>query len=149
MTFLSMLISRHLYFSNEFSFHCNDPLNTIWKSNISHDVKIELYKSLVFSILLHGYKSWTLTAESEHRIKEFKHKRYRKILRISYKEHKRNDYVRDKINMYAGKQEQLISVVKRRKPAWYIHVIQHNSLSKTIFKGTVNNSQKRGGQRKT
>jgi hypothetical protein len=57
--------------------------------------------------------------------------------------------VRDKINMHAGKQEQLLSVIKRRKLAWYGHVTRHDSLSKTILQGTVNGSRKRGGQRKT
>jgi hypothetical protein len=82
--------------------------NIIWKSSISLPVKIKLYKSLVLSILLYGCKSWTLTAESEHRIQAFEHKSYRKILRISYKETKTTAYVRNKINMYAGKQEQLL-----------------------------------------
>jgi hypothetical protein len=51
--------------------------------------------------------------------------------------------------MYAGKKEQLLSVVKRRKLAWYGHVTRHDSLSKTILQETVNGSRKRGGQRKT
>jgi hypothetical protein len=51
--------------------------------------------------------------------------------------------------MYAGKQEQLLLVVKRRKLVWYGHVIRHYSLSKTIFRVTVNGSRMRGGQRKT
>jgi hypothetical protein len=50
--------------------------------------------------------------------------------------------------MYAGKQEQLLSVIKRRKLAWYGHVNRHDSLSKTILQGTVNSSRRRG-QRKT
>jgi hypothetical protein len=61
-------------------------------------------------------------------------------MRISDKEHKTNAYVRDKINMYAGKQEQLLSMIKRRKLAWYGLVTRHDSLSKTILQGTVNSS---------
>jgi hypothetical protein len=123
--------------------------NIIWKSSISLPVKIKLYKSLVLSILLYVCESWTLTAECEHIIQAFEHKSYRKILCISDKEHKTNAYVRDKINMYAGKQEQLLSVIKRRKLAWYGHLTRHDSLSKTILQGTVNGSRRRGGQRKT
>jgi hypothetical protein len=123
-------------------------INIIWKSSISLPVKIKLYKSLVLSILLYGCESWTLIAECEHRIQAFEHKSYRKILRITYKEHKTNAYVRDKINMYTGKQEQLLSVVKRCKLAWYGHVTRHDPLSKTIMQGTVSGSRKRGRQRK-
>jgi hypothetical protein len=108
-----------------------------------------LYKSLVLSILLYGCESWTLTAESEHRIQAFENKSYRNILRISYKEYKTNAFVRDKINMFAGKQEQLLSVIKRRELAWYGHTTRHGSLSKMILQGAVNGSRMRGGQRKT
>jgi len=36
--------------------------------NISLQVKIRLYRSLVISIFLYGYKTWTTTAETECRI---------------------------------------------------------------------------------
>jgi hypothetical protein len=51
--------------------------------------------------------------------------------------------------MYADKQEQLLSVVKRHKLTWYGHVTRHDSLSKTILQGTVNDSRRRDRQRKT
>jgi hypothetical protein len=51
--------------------------------------------------------------------------------------------------MYAGKQEQLLSVIKRRKLAWYGHVTRHDSLSNTILQWTVNGSRRRSKQRKT
>jgi hypothetical protein len=50
--------------------------------------------------------------------------------------------------MYVGKQEQLLSVVKRRKLAWYGHVTRYDSLSKTILQGIVNGCHRRAGQRK-
>ncbi|KAL8580775.1 hypothetical protein ACOMHN_018447 [Nucella lapillus] len=66
-------------------------LDTIWKSNtISLPVTIRLYKLLVISILLYGYKSWTLNAETERQLQAFEHKWYRKLLRIHYSEHKTN-----------------------------------------------------------
>jgi hypothetical protein len=51
--------------------------------------------------------------------------------------------------MYAVKQEQLLSVVKRRKLACYGYVTRHDSLSKTILQWTANGSQRRGEYRKT
>jgi hypothetical protein len=74
------------------------------------------------------------------RIQTFENKSYKKILHISYKEHKTNAYVRDKINTYAGKQEQLLSVIKCGKLAGYGHVARYDFLSKTIMQGTVNSS---------
>jgi hypothetical protein len=51
--------------------------------------------------------------------------------------------------MYALKQQHLLSVIKRRKLAWYGHVTRHDSLSKTILQETVNGYCRRGGQIKT
>ncbi|KAL8621705.1 hypothetical protein ACOMHN_061840 [Nucella lapillus] len=88
-------------------------LDTIWKSNtISLPVKIGLYKSFVIYILLYGCESWTLNAETESRLQAFEHKCYRKLLRIHYSQHKTNEYVRQRIDTLAGKQELLLSVVK-------------------------------------
>jgi hypothetical protein len=67
----------------------------------------------------YGCDSWTLTAETEHRIQAFEHESFGKILRISYKEHKTHASVKDRINMYASKQEQLLSVIQSRKLAWF------------------------------
>jgi hypothetical protein len=122
-------------------------LIAIWKSNISFPVKIKLYKSLILSILLYGCESWTLTANTEHRIQAFKNKCYR-ILNIFFLLHKTNTFIRDKVVKYAGNQEHLITVVKHCKLAWFGHVNRHDSLSKTILQGTVQGARRQGGQRK-
>ncbi|KAL8590218.1 hypothetical protein ACOMHN_010413 [Nucella lapillus] len=100
--------------------------DTIWKSNaISLPGKIRLYKSLVVSC-----ESWTLIAETERRLQAFRHKYYRKLLRIHYSEHKTNEYVRQRIDTLAGKQEPLLSIVKSCKLTWFGHVNCHDSLAK-------------------
>ncbi len=82
------------------------------------------------------------------RIQAFETKCLRKLLRISYLEHKTNDWVRSKINFLVGPQEPLLATVKRRKLAWFGHVTRHNSLSKTILQGTLEGGRRRGRQRK-
>ena len=67
-------------------------LNGIWRcSAISFTSKFKLYRSLVTSILLYGCKTWTLLADSEKGIQSFETKCLRKLLCISYLEHKLND----------------------------------------------------------
>ena len=66
-------------------------LNRIWKSNIRLSTKLKLYKALVVSIVLYGCETWTLTAALEKKIQAFETKCMRKILRISWTEHKTND----------------------------------------------------------
>ena len=121
----------------------------IWKSKeISFSSKFKLYKSLVLSIALYGCESWTLSAELEQRIQTFEMKCLRRLLGISWQERKTNEFVRATIKKKVGKQEELLSTIKRRKMAWFGHVTRHQTLSKTILQGTVPGSRKRGRQRK-
>ena len=61
---------------------------------------------------------------------------YRKILHISYKDHVTNEEVRAKIQQAIGPQEDLLTIVKRRKLQWYGHVSRSSGLAKTILQGT-------------
>ena len=123
-------------------------LHPIWKSNISFRSKHRLYKSLVCSIFLYGCESWTLLAEEERRIQAFENKCLRRLLRISYKDHKTNDFVWDSVSGLAGPQEPLLSIVKRRKLKWFGHVTRHDSLCKTVMQGTVEGGRSKGRPRK-
>ena len=62
---------------------------------------------------------------------------YRKILRISYKDHVINEKVRGKIQQAIGPHEDLLTIVKRHKLQWYGHVSLSSGLAKTILQGTV------------
>ena len=67
-------------------------LKPVWNDRSSSlSSKIRLMHSLVTSILLYACESWTLTAELQRRIQAMETRRYRKILRISYKDHVTNE----------------------------------------------------------
>ena len=90
-------------------------LKPIWNNrSISLSSKIQLICSLVTSIFLYACESWTLTAELQRRIPAMEMGCYRKILRISYKDHVTNEEVRAKIQQATGPHEDL-TIVKRRK----------------------------------
>ena len=125
-------------------------LDKIWKSReMWFGTKYKLYKSLVQSIFLYGCESWTLTAETTKRIQAYENKCLRRLLGISWKEHKTNDYVHSQVKDMIGIQESLLSTVKRRKLAWFGHVTRHNNLSKTVLQGTLEGGRKRGRQMKS
>ena len=73
---------------------------------------------------------------------------YRKILRISYKDHVTNEEVRGKIQQAIGPHEDLLTIVKRRKLQWYGHVSRSSGLAKTILQGTVKGGRRQDRQRK-
>ena len=82
------------------------------------------------------------------RIQAMEMRCYRKILRISYKDHVTNEEVRAKIHQAIGSREDLLTIVKRRKLQWYGHDSCSSDLAKTILQGTVKRRRKQGRQRK-
>ena len=73
---------------------------------------------------------------------------YRKILRVSYKDHVTNEEVRAKTQQAIGTHEDLLTIVKRRKLQWYGHVSRSSSPAKTILQGTVKRGRRQGRRRK-
>ena len=72
---------------------------------------------------------------------------YRKLLRISYKDHVTIEEVRAKIRQAIGTHEDL-TIVRRRKLQWYGHVSRSSGLVKTILQGTVKGGRRQERQRK-
>ena len=54
---------------------------------------------------------------------------YRKILRISDKDHNTNEEVRAKIQQAIGPHEDPLTIAKRRKLQWYGHVSRPSGLA--------------------
>ena len=100
-------------------------------------------RSLVTSIFLYACESCTLTSEL-HKIKTMQMRCYRRILRISYKDHATNKEVRAKIQQAIGPHKDLLKIIKRRKLQWYGHVSRSSGLAKTILQGTVKGGRRQG-----
>ena len=126
-------------------------LALLWENKaISFPAKIKHWKSLVLSMLLYGCCSWTLTADLERRILAFENKCCRRMLGISYREHRKtNEYVLPQVDILAGRQELLLSTARRRKPSWFDHVCRHDAPPEIILQGTVDGSRRRGRLRKS
>ena len=97
---------------------------------------------------LYACDAWTLTAELERRIGAMEMRCYRKLLGFTYLDRVTNDNVRIMIKEAIGPYDELLSIVKKRKPRWYGHVMRSTGLSKTILQGTVEGTRRRGGQRR-
>ena len=85
----------------------------------------------------------TLTVELHRGIRAMEMRCYRKILRISYKDHVTNEEVRAKIQQEIRPHEDLLTIVKSHKLQWYGHVSRPSGLAKSILQGTV-----KGGRQK-
>ena len=89
-----------------------------------------------------------LTAELQKRIQAVEMRCYRKIPRISYKDHVTKEEVHAKIQQAIEPHDHLLTMVKRRKLQWYDHVSRSSGMSRTILQGTVKGGRRQGRQRK-
>ena len=124
-------------------------LKPLWNDKtISLSSMIRLMRSLVTSIFLYACESWIISAELQRRMQAMEMRCYRKILRISIKDHVTKEEVRAKIQQAIGPYEDLLTIIKRSKLQWYRHVCRSSGLAKTILQGTVKGERRQGRQRK-
>ena len=82
---------------------------------------------MVVSILLYGCETWTLLVDDERRIQALETRCLRKLLRISHREDKTSDCVQSLVKSLVGPREPLLATVRRRKLAWFGHVMRQPS----------------------
>jgi len=99
----------------------------------------------VCRVATYGCESWTLRRNEETRIDAFEMKGLRKILRVSWKAKKTNEWVFNK----AGVKRELLDTVKARKLAYCGHTIrkQGSCLEKDVMQGTMPGARRRGRPR--
>ncbi|KAI0213327.1 hypothetical protein LSAT2_001654 [Lamellibrachia satsuma] len=124
-------------------------LKPLWNDrNITVSSKIRLMRSLVMSIFLYASETWTPSADLQKRIQAMEMRCFRKILRISHKDHVTNKAVRNKIKQAIGPYDDLLTTVKKHKLKWYGHVSRSSGVAKTILQGTARGGRRRGRQKK-
>ena len=100
-------------------------------------------RSLVTSIFRYTCESWTLTAELQRRTQAIEMRCYRKILRISYKDHVTNKEVCAKIQRAIGPQEDLLTTVQTAVVWSWFPCIRSGQ---NILQGTVKGGRRQGRQ---
>ena len=124
-------------------------LKIIWRDkNISLASKVKLMRTLILSTFLYACESWTLTEEIERRVQAFEMRCYRRLLNISYKNHVTNKEVRNRIQNAVGVHDDLLTMVKKRKLRWYVHISRSSGMARTILQGTVKGARWRGRRQK-
>ena len=64
--------------------------DTIWKSNLSNQLKIKFFQATVESVLLYGTETWTLTKEICNRLDGNCTRMLRVVLSVSWRAHMTN-----------------------------------------------------------
>ena len=65
---------------------CND-LNKIWKSHLSRNIKLHIFKTIIEPILLYGSETWTLSKKMEARLDGTYTRLLMRVQNLSWKSH--------------------------------------------------------------
>jgi len=112
--------------------------------NISIKLRLRFAKCYVWSVLLYGLESWTLKTSHMNKIEAFEMWIYRRIQKISWVDHISNSEVLRRM----GTERALLQLAKRRKTAYFGHLMRNNKyeLLQLIVQGKIEG--KRGVGRK-
>ncbi|KAG1714260.1 Protein ABHD11 [Nymphon striatum] len=110
-----------------------------------HYVKILLMRAIVESTLLYACESWTVSKNMEQKLRAFEMKTYRRMLGISWKEKKTNEWVRNEVKRICGSElESVMDTMKRRKFKYFGHMVRGGGMARAILEGGVEGSRGRG-----
>ena len=81
-------------------------------------------QSLVWSVATYGCESWIINAADRKRLNAFEMDMYRRMLRISWTEHRTNNSILEELESAC----RFLAEVKRRKLQYYGHVVRADNL---------------------
>ena len=119
----------------------------VWKDRyINLNTKMTFYNACVLSTLLYGAECWSLTERDEARLDAFDMRCQRKILRITWLQHKTNHYVRS-----LTKQPQLTNIIRNRRLKWFGHVLRMDSgrMPRTLYLWNPTHGKRKRGRPRT
>ena len=99
----------------------------------------------MWSILLYGCETWTITAETKKNLEAAEMWFYRRMLRISWKEKRTNESVIEETNQ----ERSLIKTIRKRQLKFLGHICRHKGLEFLSLTGKIEGTRSRGRQRIT
>ena len=107
----------------------------VWgNGKLTENTKIQVYRACVLSTLLHGFESWTLHAQYEHKLNTFYLRNLRRILNIIWQGKVPNTEVIERANLPS-----MYSLLKQRRLGWLGHVcrMEEGRIPKNILYGEL------------
>ena len=113
--------------------------------NINITGRLRLTKCYVWSTLLYGAETWTLSKATVKNLEAFEMWTYRRIMKISWNEYKSNKEVLNMINS----KRMLVDMIKRKKLAYFGHLVRRDNIQRLLLDGKIDGKRSRGKQRLT
>jgi len=114
----------------------------VWLPQPSAEKK-RIGKAFVWSIALYGSETWTMQKSDIKRIEAFEMWIWRRMLKISWTEHIRNDKVMKQLKK--KREKKLIDTLRDRQKRWLGHdMLSHGSLVRTVLEDRLPGKKGRG-----
>jgi len=95
-------------------------LTSLWKDHsLNLQLKSRLMQTLVWSLATYGCESWTINAADHNRLNAFEMDMYRRMMRISWTEHRTNNSILEELEPA----RRFVAEVKRRKLQYFGRVV--------------------------
>ena len=117
----------------------------LWKDRgITKDLKMKLVRCMVWTVLTYGAEGWTLTKADEKRIQSAELWIYRRMLRVSWTEHRTDESILTELGTICTRQ--LLGFFVRRKLSFFGHTIRDGGCErvKCVIQGKVSGKRRRG-----
>ena len=111
--------------------------------SLSSEVRLRLLKSYIWSGILYGCESWTISKEMRRRLEAAEVWFLRRMLRILWTAKRTNQNV----IQIDGTKRKLITVIRKRQLRFIGHVLRRNGLENSCLLGMISRKRARGRQR--
>ena len=119
------------------SWNALNSLEKIWKSRITTETKVRIFKSTVESILLNGCEFWVMNSAAVKKVDDTYTRMLRRVKNISWRDRLSNAQLYSQI-------PKLSTIVKRRRLALAGHVARHNEPAKALLFWTPEECRRKG-----
>ena len=126
----------------------NSMLKTIAARHICMKTRKIILKAYVWSTLLIGCETWTITTRNMTKLQTFEMWAYRKMMKISWREKKTNEEVQKLVDEQA-EQLYIIPTIKERKITYFNfgHMTRRNNIHRLLLEGPLEGKVCRGRPR--
>ena len=113
------------------------------------NLRKKLIKCYIWNMVLSGAETWTLRAADQKYLKSFEMWCWRRMEKISWTDHVRNEEVLLRVNEHRN----ILNEIRKRKANWIGHILRRNCLLKQVIEGKIKRemevTRRRGRRRKT
>ena len=121
----------------------NSLKGALLSSNISLNTKKRIIKCYVWSTLLYGCETWTVTQTHINKLQAFEMWVYRKLKRISWMDKITNEDVLKKVSA----KRYVVPTIKLRKISYFGHMVRRDNIHRLLLEGKIEGTRPRGRPR--